>query len=433
LKKDGGKDGQKSSTKFDPDTMTIMWVQRKHKAADQSFDPYILLSRKSANHVMTSYRATKPVDAEDAANGKNSSATERNPLASKPKAINESSEEAARPETLTSIAILLGVMGFIAQFQGLRLSNWSCSIAQLVAMFLATIMRAIVRRHMTSVPHALLVPDGHELDALAYEIMGSKGFQGEEGLRSSPFNPFWCGVVHAHPVPTTLESNYNRDDTATEQLVRLRAHLGLITRWEGSKSDEAKRLSSAINIVTRLFDFSDAGIWTNFSDSGIWIHLNIGPSLTEKVFLPFYKFLETAWKVDTASLEAILSLDAFGRTRAAGMKPTNPDGAEDTSHADMLARNDRAIFRFPDWLKDSDVEFRPTNGNPYVHVLGESEPGLENDLSWWLPDREGGFSTFDPTSIDIDLPKLGYFGVKKPKTQQQGRMLIVSIREQADT
>ena len=74
---------------------------------------------------------------------------------------------------LTTFAVVIGVVGFVAQFQGLRFSSWTCSIAHLIALGLATILRAWVRRTMTKTPIAIPVDNNdHILDQLTLAIVG---------------------------------------------------------------------------------------------------------------------------------------------------------------------------------------------------------------------------------------------------------------------
>ena len=67
---------------------------------------------------------------------------------------------------------MIGLLGFVAQFQGLRFSNWSCSIAQLIALGVATVLRAWVRRSMTKTPVAIPANNDYILAHLTLAIVG---------------------------------------------------------------------------------------------------------------------------------------------------------------------------------------------------------------------------------------------------------------------
>jgi hypothetical protein len=160
--------------------MRIFWVQKKHEAGDQSFESYILQSKKTQPHVLTSCRSIY------LAAEKSKTSTE--PLPTVDLADHDSNmlDELSRPKKRILAAVVFGIAGFAAQFEGLRLINWSCSIAQLVALALATILRAVIRRGMSVVPNDFKALDGYELDHLALSVVGSgdghNSFSNDENL-----------------------------------------------------------------------------------------------------------------------------------------------------------------------------------------------------------------------------------------------------------
>jgi hypothetical protein len=68
---------------------------------------------------------------------------------------------------VTIFGILSGIFGFVTQFEGFRLSNWSSAIGQLTAVFFMTILRAVVRRGLIEGPANERLPDQYEMDWLA--------------------------------------------------------------------------------------------------------------------------------------------------------------------------------------------------------------------------------------------------------------------------
>lgn len=151
--------------------MQLYWVQKQHIAGDNSFDPYILYAEELNDKVNESHRAKE--------NGQNDRDDQ---VHESPKAKENGQND--RDDTflrkllrpfghhLTTFAVVIGLLGFVAQFQGLRFSDWTCSIAQLIALGFATILRAWVRRTMTKTPVAIPVDNDYILAHLTLVIVG---------------------------------------------------------------------------------------------------------------------------------------------------------------------------------------------------------------------------------------------------------------------
>ncbi|KAF8533084.1 hypothetical protein BDD12DRAFT_696580, partial [Trichophaea hybrida] len=105
----------------------ILWQQRSRTVNDQFFDSYAVINRNYCHGILTSCQTTP-----------------NNPT--------------ALFEAATVFGTIISICGFAAQFIGLRGMHWSASIAQLIATFLMTVVRAIVRRGLAERPHAERVP-----------------------------------------------------------------------------------------------------------------------------------------------------------------------------------------------------------------------------------------------------------------------------------
>jgi hypothetical protein len=68
--------------------------------------------------------------------------------------------------------VVISVVGFVAQFVGLRGLHWSVTIAQLLAIGIMTILRAVVRRNLVHKIEFELIMSGYELDLVARRIKG---------------------------------------------------------------------------------------------------------------------------------------------------------------------------------------------------------------------------------------------------------------------
>ncbi|KAI5789467.1 hypothetical protein FPQ18DRAFT_261316, partial [Pyronema domesticum] len=115
---DVGSNGQATAEKSKKN-LRIFWLQKSHTASDQEFDSFVLFAPNPTAEILTSRRLE-----------------------------NERRNEPSHSRRIS----LLAVSGFILQFQGLRGLHWSSSIAQLVAVFLMTLIRAWVRRGLVQQP-----------------------------------------------------------------------------------------------------------------------------------------------------------------------------------------------------------------------------------------------------------------------------------------
>lgn len=73
-------------------------------------------------------------------------------------------------EFKTVLGTLITLLGFVVQFVGLRSMHWSATIAQLGATIIMTVVRAWVRRDLSSRPIARKLSPGLELDWLATKL-----------------------------------------------------------------------------------------------------------------------------------------------------------------------------------------------------------------------------------------------------------------------
>lgn len=170
------KDKSSEDKPFRRRDMQFHWVQKHHTAGDNIFNPCILYAKEPYEKVHVSHR------------------------------VEEKSQS-----HLTTCAVGIGIAGFVAQFQGFRFSNWTCSIAQLIALGAATILRAWVRRGMTKTPGFVPVNNDYILDHLTLVIV-DKGpsrsqFPSLEALWSpGPFLAFGITTNPEFRAITKLES-----------------------------------------------------------------------------------------------------------------------------------------------------------------------------------------------------------------------------------
>lgn len=158
------------------DRVRVAWLQRGEIVNDQQFDSYLIqrdgeTSKVSANGIRDSATLWEKASAKFSnfcfvlqrwlrPDYQDQIITSRR----------ENKEE--KLTVLTAVAISVSLVGFIAQFVGLRGLNWSVTIAQLLAVGIMVILRALVRRNLVHKIQPQRIDTGYELDTLARQIKG---------------------------------------------------------------------------------------------------------------------------------------------------------------------------------------------------------------------------------------------------------------------
>ncbi len=369
--------------------MQLYWVQKQHTAGDNSFNPYILYAQELNDKVHESHRA--PVNSQNDRDDNN-----RRSILSLLKTFPR-----LFGRHLTTFAVAIGVLGFVAQFQGLRFSNWTCSIAQLIALGIATTLRAWVRRSMTKTPVGILVHNDYILDHMSLAIVG----QGPEPFRSPRLSiSFGVNTIPKLRCTTNLPSinlqhsnEPEKGPNLAQQALDLRVRLGRLTKWTGPKHQEAIKLSNSIETALERLNFSRESelgeryavvLGVDTYRTMPYVPPTSVPGSQEKVELYLNK-TRNKWKVDDAQLEALLSLVSY-HAWAAEHKRWNTgetDRGKNTARLEPWGQrtkeksheNSRSIG----WLRAKAPESRI-----YAKVVGKSSPKLMSDLRWWISDTE---------------------------------------------
>lgn len=365
--------------------MQLYWVQKQHTAGDNSFDPYILYAKELKSQIHESHRAE-----EKGQSGRD----------------DVSLEEKPKPYKKTTFAVVIGILGFLAQFQGLRLLNWTCSIAQLIALIVATILRAWVRRSMNKTPVAVPVNNDYILDNLALAIVG-KGpnvskFPNPEALRA-PGLSLAFGITATPKLRAKLSTNVqplNEVETKpslAQQALDLRVKLGHLTKWTGPKCQGAINLANSIEAALERLRPQlpkEFGI-KRVVVLQVTTYRNIPHAFREEAELGISK-VRDRWKVNDAQLEALMSLVSYSTWLA----EQNRRNRKETDRGKILERrdssgnciNEKSIedSRPVGWLRA-----KPPESQTYHTVFGKSSPKLLSDLYWWtastkeVPDKVG--------------------------------------------
>jgi hypothetical protein len=348
----------------------ILWLQKSHTVSDQSFDSFVIIAGGIKDSVLISQRS--PSDRDDSRkNTKINAASKLRKFASGP------------TELFTVLGVGLSLVGFILQFQGLRGLHWSASIAQLVAIFLMTAVRAWVRRGLIVEPTAERVLDGYEMDWLAREMTIKPDFWSPSDKRTDE-QPYELAqrmpqkdqneksdiswTISTGPSALACRgmwaSGTEEHHGTAQKAMKARQRLGDLTRWTGPASKPAISVASAISTVMEKVATWEAGVFYWYLDA----------SFTDKEQIRFAVSESGGkWEADATAIEAAISLWAFHiRTTEESEKTQNDVDIATSAH-------DRSHH---DWLQEDTLLRRQTR-----RILGPNTKALIMDLSLWIGDN----------------------------------------------
>lgn len=274
---------------FGPKDMKLYWVQKQHSTGDKDFDACILFTEKHYQQVLESHRREEILEPKSMAKHKK---TLMDRIYNFHQTKDSLKVAISRPTFKTFVAVVIGLLGFVAQFQGLRFLNWSCAIGQLIAVGISTFLRGLIRRGMNKVQESVTVDDDHLLDHLTMSIVGGDpdndtDFPCRDSL-SSPGLALALGVSHAPTLRKTLQPRINHEgqsqtsstidggtgpkaedpnsqptlavnattaiakSSLAQKALALRMRLSFLTKWTSAKSEEVIVLSESIETALRM-------------------------------------------------------------------------------------------------------------------------------------------------------------------------------------
>ncbi|KAI5819248.1 hypothetical protein BZA77DRAFT_377736, partial [Pyronema omphalodes] len=341
--------------KADLDDARILWLQKGHLVSDQSFDSFIIFANGKKKQFLTSRR--KP----------DSHSFGTSPFQSKLLRLIANTKF----EFFAIAGSFVGFAGFVLQFQAFRGMHWSTSIAQLIAVFLMTTLRALVRRGLTVKPITEKVLENHEMDWLALGISTMQGhfwerYTGGQGGKSSEIpkgnsrpesivmKPSRWFVVAGDAHLAQRGSLFSNEIPVSEGIkpINIRMRLGELTKWDGPAHKLAVALASAIESVMQTFFDGETSSDEHLHNAVVftWILKIEVDGQIEDVHLIVRRSDEDAkWRIRVSELEALLSLWMFD-------------------------------FQSYPTVLDS------FKSNSRTRVLGPRTSGLNRDLRWWMSD-----------------------------------------------
>lgn len=362
-----------------PHNPYIMWIQQPQSVGDQTFDAYAILGG-SKRYILTSSRSKDLWTAET----------------SRKESGNMKQSRRRWWEVVTMTGVLLGSLGFIVQFIGLRGLPWPVAVSQLLATLIMALVRALIRRRVGIIPLACAAIPGYELDFLANEIVFHRKFR--EFKDDSPSNGDmrnkalgeicqWkvmtpnlspkltaCMEDQGNEIETRQDSPKKEPQTArSQQLVNVRERLGDLCKWKTGVSETAFALAQLIEHFMTIF-FDNKKPWapkkiqwatktSAVCDDGI-------DGVEETTVLIENK--NGKWIIELGKLEAILSLwmaSIKARELDIEKKGYATDNCSDT--------------KIGDWRRSSGakVRFDRVVGDGWFFARNDS---LKRDISWWV-------------------------------------------------
>ena len=403
----------------------LIWLQQGQTVSDQSFKPFAILAGPK-RYVMTSSRKEDVRD-KIAGPGKGSP---RSSMESIPDSrTSENPNKSVTWELLTLVGVFSAASGFIAQFIGLRGLAYPCSIAQLAAIFLMALVRALIRRRLGRIPGHSLALAGYELDFLATHITFCPEFRNFHYIspenqqyiqeatppklsyrwrvktprpgQTAPFlfrlpkeidaalasmNPdgsdqdkTLSGVligekgVSSNSIDTKTPRYF--EEASSQQLLRVRKRLGDLSNWISNASSSALALARSVeHFLNSFFGENPAG---RRFDRLEWLVEAAKPVSTTSgeaidTFTISAKRSQSdpkQWEVDLGKIEAVLSL---------WMATVEAQHADESELPKTAGRHPKHDWRRADSGKGMKYKFCRILGDDFRDGI------LKRDISWWV-------------------------------------------------
>lgn len=415
--------------------MRLMWLQKHGKVGDQLFDSYAIFARGSRASIRTSRRREFQV------NHGNRQTASQGQQASQPSSCHLKEYSYTR-ETggLCTLGTMTSVVGFIAQFMGLRSMPWAATIAQLVATGIMTGLRVSVRTAgLTEEPDTYKLPYGYELDWLATR-MGSfqdtplasmlsdnnmgQGFWTQTSWKWSVVTGQCAhqyqilgvepGQDQTHESRSWSSLRNSRLYAKANRVVAARIRLQALTKWtrDGSMTS---CLTKAIEQVMNNIFYSDDVILQKKNAGCLefeWpIFIRFGGTEEPYFFKLSRRSTNAPWKIkDPSGFEAILSLWRFtlqqeGKTLVQAAQGLGELG-ESASDIVSISGSEYTVPQ-PEHNDELDQISESEGRFAVLRFLGPSNPISRRDYRLWI--HQGTESrTYQCGKQDHRYPAIGF-------------------------
>lgn len=392
--------------------MRLMWLQKHGKVGDQLFDSYAIFARGSRASIRTSRRREFQID-----HGNHQTASQGQ-QSSQPSSCHLKEYGYTR-ETggLCALGTVTSVVGFTAQFMGLRSMPWTATIAQLVATGIMTGLRVSVRTAgLTQEPDTYKLPQGYELDWLATRMGSFQDIPLDSMLSNSNMGEgFWTQISWNWSVVTgqcthryrvldiepgqsqTYESRpwsslrNSRLYAKANKVVAARIRLQALTKWARDGSMTSCLVKAIEEVMNTIF----------YSDDVILKEKNAGYLEFEwPIFIKFdgteepYFFklsrrsTNASWKIkDSSGIEAILSLWQFALQQEGKKLVQAAQGLvelRDTVSETVSISSSEYTASQPEHNDESDQINESESKFAVLRFLGPSNPVSRRDYRLWI-------------------------------------------------
>ena len=461
LSSDRGLNTTAESREAVDDYPSLVYVQKSQEVSDQRFDPYILLAG-SKREVIASTRNSdislaamledadgkgpkEPASSDTGARQTTLEVTESDGAGTKSGTRDGEASQDREPfwKGMTVAAAVAASLGFTSQFMGLRGLTYPCSLAQIGAIIVMTLIRAVIRRHLGREPDHYSAVAQHELDHLATRIVFSDSRQRPGGIKDEngkPLeSPFWKVKLpelkkpSSRPVQQTSQHDLSEDHNATappsptsrpkgdnsnssenptvaqdgessgkigsdgssvpldEQLLRVRSRLGDLCKWQSKASDHAIALCKSIEaFMDTFFDYKehheeDPEKHELNEDFFAWSVKTEGKGgVASSVDFRVKRRVNDnpkarKWEIDTGKIDAALSL----WIAAMELELKSKRGDKKNLKGENVSEPSSPV-QPSDWRRKNEGE-DIAKRQPFCHIIGRDDKDgvLRRNLAWW--------------------------------------------------
>lgn len=414
--------------------MRLMWLQKHGKVGDQLFDSYVIFARGSRASIRTSRRREFQID-----HGNHQTASQGQ-QASQPSSCHLKEYSYTR-ETggICTLGTMTSVVGFTAQFMGLRSMPWTATIAQLVATGIMTGLRVSVRTAgLTQEPDTYKLPHGYELDWLATRMGSFQDTPLASMLSDSNMGQgFWtqtswkwsvvtgqCAYRYqasgVEPGDQTHESRSwsslrnSRLYAKANKVVAARIRLQALTKWTRDGSMTSCLIKAIEQVMNTIF-YSDDVILQKKNARYLefeWpIFIRFDGTEEPYFFKLSRRSTNAPWKIrDPSGFEAILSLWRFtlqqeGKTLVQAVQELGELG-ESASEIVSISGSEYTVPQ-PEHNDESDQTNESEGIFAVLRFLGPSNPVSRRDYRLWI--HQGTESmTYQCGKQDYGYPAIGF-------------------------
>ncbi|QGI71399.1 hypothetical protein CEK26_003736 [Fusarium fujikuroi] len=396
--------------------LAMVWLQKQKSVSEQHFDPAAIYPSMRRHRAIVSKRVI----------GNDGKSLEPQPLTN-----------SDRLKGISTVGTIVSVLGYIIQFIGLRGMHWLATMAQLAAVIVMTIFRAIIRRHLASglnyreLDHSM----GFELEWFISSLLDANGINwipgdttkdsNEEQMEQNRGNngesqeesPHFTWLVRTGDVTLCRKLMSRGEERSGLQIFKdvfdlsipqsvldLRRHLGDLSRWQGPASDEALALAKAIEKVIEFFlpIIRQADTGSSWCEIAGDCERDTGGDATIEV--KEAKTLEWIMAVDYCQGSQPATNNEVCASRNVKITFTKtPEGAwrvpideidaalslwlysvKEKRREDRQDKNQEFPSRNDDWIRGQSIRQR------CLQILGPSTPVLLRDLRWWMPNGLDG-------------------------------------------